>query len=102
MKAIGLLLLGTAILASGSLAAQADGMPRPAPAYPPPNACGTCDVLYLGYDWSGFYLGGHAGMANASSAWTVPGLGFITTGTVGFVQGDFLEHSATGFAGGAH
>jgi outer membrane immunogenic protein len=102
MKAIGLLLFGTAILASGSLAAHADGMPRPAPAYPPPNACGTCDVLYLGYDWSGFYLGGHAGMANSSSAWTVPGLGFITTGTVGFVQGDFLEHSATGFAGGAH
>jgi outer membrane immunogenic protein len=104
MKAFGLLLFGTAILASGSLAAHADGMPRPAPAYPPPNACGTCDVLYLGYDWSGFYLGAHAGVGFTSSQFTIPRLGVIASTPGGLIDTtqNFLEHTANGFAGGAH
>jgi outer membrane immunogenic protein len=102
MKALGLLLLSTAIVASGSLAVQADGMPRPAPAYPPPNACGTCDVLYLGYDWSGFYVGAHAGAAFTSSEFTIPGLGVIAVGPAGLIDtvDNTIGHSGSGFAGG--
>ena len=100
MKALRLLVLGAVLFVGGSLVARADGRPEPIVYTNKPPIC--CEVAYFGYDWSGFYLGGHAGMANASSSWTVPGLGFITTGTIGVVQGDFIEHSATGFAGGVH
>jgi outer membrane immunogenic protein len=100
MNALRLLLLGAVMFVGGTLVARADGRPEPVVYTNKPPIC--CEVAYYGYDWSGFYLGGHAGMANASSEWTIPGLGFITTGTVGFVQGDFIEHSATGFAGGVH
>jgi opacity protein-like surface antigen len=99
MNALRLLVLGVVMSVGGSFIARADGRPEPVVYTPKPPIC--CEVAYYGYDWSGFYLGGHAGGANASTEWTVPGLGFITTGSVGFVQGDFIEHSATGFAGGA-
>jgi outer membrane immunogenic protein len=103
MKAMRLLLLSTAICASGSLATQADGPPPAAPRYTP-YACATCDVLYLGYDWSGFYLGGHAGVAFTSSESTVPGLGVVAVGPGSLIDTttEFLEHSASGFAGGGH
>jgi len=100
MNAPRLLVLGAVIYLGGVVIAHADGRPEPVLYTSKPPIC--CEVAYLGYDWSGFYLGGHAGGANASTEWTLPGLGFITTGTIGFVQGDFIEHSATGFAGGVH
>jgi len=100
MNALRLSVLGAVIYAGGGAVAHADGRPEPVVYTPKPPIC--CEVAYYGYDWSGLYLGGHVGGLNASSEWTVPGLGFITTGTVGVVQGDFIEHSATGFAGGVH
>jgi outer membrane immunogenic protein len=100
MNPLRLLVLGVVMSVGGSFVARADGRPEPVVYTPKPPIC--CEVAYYGYDWSGFYLGGHAGWANASTEWTVPGLGFITTGSVGFVQGDFIEHSASGFAGGVH
>ena len=91
------------MFAGGGLVARADGRPEGVPyAYKPPFCC---EVAYLGYDWSGFYVGGHAGVAFAQSNWTIPGLGvavidvegdLIDTGTI------LIEHTATGFAGGAH
>ena len=47
----------------------------------------TCDAVYLGYDWSGFYAGVHAGVVFAASQWDL-----LAPGTD--------EHTATGFAGG--
>jgi outer membrane immunogenic protein len=86
MKGLRLLALGTAIWASGGLAARADGRPEPVIYTPKPPIC--CEVAYFGYDWSGFYLGGHAGVAFTASEWSILGPGRI-------------EHSASGFAGGA-
>ena len=85
MRTMRLLALGAAIYASGSLLAQADGTAsRP---YYTPYACATCDAVYLGYDWSGFYAGVHAGALFAASQWDL-----LAPGTD--------EHTATGFAGG--
>jgi outer membrane immunogenic protein len=86
MNALRLLALGTAICASGGLVARADGRPEPVIYTPKPPIC--CEVAYFGYDWSGFYLGGHAGVAFTASEWSILGPGL-------------LEHSASGFAGGA-
>jgi outer membrane immunogenic protein len=85
MRTMRLLALGAAMYASGSLLARADGAAsRP---YYAPYACTTCDAVYLGYDWSGFYAGVHAGVVFAASQWDllVPGTDEIT---------------ATDFAGG--
>lgn len=68
-------LSGVAISAS----AQADGR-SDAYAYAP--CCGQ------EYNWSGFYVGGHAGALHAQLDWTFP------------TTGDFFEQSATRFAGG--
>ena len=85
MRTMRLLVLGAAIYASGSLLARADGTAsRP---YYTPYACATCDAVYLGYDWSGFYAGVHAGALFAANQWDL-----LTPGTD--------EHTATGFAGG--
>lgn len=86
MNALRLLALGTAICASGGLVARADGRPEPVVYTPQPPIC--CEVAYFGYDWSGFYLGGHAGVAFTASEWSILGPGL-------------LEHSVSGFAGGA-
>ena len=69
------LLSGAAI----SVPAQSDGR-RDAYAYAP--CCGS------EYNWSGFYVGGHAGAAYAQLEWTFPA-------TI-----DFFEESVTRFAGG--
>ncbi|HEX2335374.1 MAG TPA: outer membrane beta-barrel protein [Hyphomicrobiaceae bacterium] len=85
MRTMRLLVLGAAIYASGSLLARADGTAsRP---YYTPYACATCDAVYLGYDWSGFYAGVHAGVLFAASEWDL-----LAPGTD--------QHTATGFAGG--
>ena len=102
MKAMRLLAWGAVMFAGGGLVARADGRPEAVPYTYKPPLC--CEVAYLGYDWSGFYVGGHAGVAFAQSDWTIPGLGVavidvgdqIDTGTI------LIEHTATGFAGGAH
>jgi outer membrane immunogenic protein len=88
MKALRLLALGTALCASGSLIAQAGGSPDVAYTYGP-LGCGPCGSVYLGYDWSGFYAGAHAGMAFSRSEWSILGPGS-------------LQHTSSGVAGGAH
>src|SRR5262245_28271855 len=86
MKALRLLALAIAVFASASLAARADG--RPDVVYTPgPPPCTTCDAAYLGYDWGGFYAGGHLGMGFARGEWTIIGPGL-------------LEHNSSGIAGG--
>jgi outer membrane immunogenic protein len=54
------------------------------PASPPPYGSA------VRYDWSGVYLGGQLGAANAKNAWSND-----------FTQ-EMVEQSTTGFAGGAH
>ena len=44
----------------------------------------------LTYDWTGIYFGGQVGAANSRIEWTYD------------FTADPLEHSHTGFAGGAH
>jgi len=87
MRKLRLLALGAAICASGGLGARADGRPEPVVYTPKPPIC--CEVAYFGYDWTGFYLGAHAGVAFNSAEWSIIGPGL-------------LEHSASGFAGGVH
>jgi outer membrane immunogenic protein len=83
--------LGAAIVAmAGGLqvgSASADGViPRPTGPY----IYVTPAAMPLAYDWTGIYIGGHAGAANSRTEW-------VYTGTL-----DDIEHSHTGFAGGAH
>jgi outer membrane immunogenic protein len=96
MKALRRLALAVLILSGGGLVARADGRPEPVVYTSKPPIC--CELAYYGYDWSGFYAGGHAGVAFAQSELTIPGLGLfaIDTGV------DQIEHTATGFAGGVH
>ena len=86
MKAVGLLVLGTVVFAGGSGVARADG--PPGVPYAPPRAYAPYEPVYVGYDWSGYYVGGHLGAAFMQSDWTIPVLGPI-------------EHSGKSFAGGA-
>src|SRR5215510_3139409 len=88
MKALRLLALATALCAGGSLVANADGRPDVAYTYGP-IPCASCESMYLGYDWSGVYAGGHLGMAFTGSESTILGLGII-------------QHTASGVAGGVH
>jgi outer membrane immunogenic protein len=88
--------LAVGALIVGSPAKAADIQPRPAPAYYPPAAPPI-------YSWTGFYLGGNAGGAWATSTNplnTTETTGFIGGGQVGFnfflppgivlgVEGDF-------------
>jgi outer membrane immunogenic protein len=95
MKAMRLLAWGLVMLVGAGLA-RADGRPEPVVYTPKPPIC--CELAYLGYDWSGFYAGGHAGVAFTQTELTIPGLGFVAIET----GADLIEHTATGFAGGLH
>ena len=70
---------------SCATSAFADGMPQK---QPDPYAY-TPGPVFVDYDWSGIYLGGHLGGAYAQFEWT------FTTPTESF------EKSRTAFAGGA-
>jgi outer membrane immunogenic protein len=54
-------------------------------------------VLAPAYDWTGFYIGGHAGYGWADSRYN-----FNTAGHYNFVAGDSFTHSLDGFMGGGH
>jgi outer membrane immunogenic protein len=95
MKALRLPAWGLVVLAGGGLAARADGRPEPVVYTSKPPIC--CELAYFGYDWSGFYAGGHAGVAFTQTELVIPGLGFVAVQT----GVDLIEHTATGFAGGA-
>jgi outer membrane immunogenic protein len=96
MKALRLLAWGLVTLAGGALVAHADGRPEPVVYTAKPPIC--CEVAYFGYDWGGFYAGGHAGVAFTQTELTIPGLGIVAIET----GADLIEHTATGFAGGVH
>jgi outer membrane immunogenic protein len=91
MKVLGLLAWGAAVVAGASLDARADGS-RPVSSAYTPYAYAAYDTVYTGYDWSGIYIGAHAGAAFATSEWR----------TVGSIAGDLprIEPTANGFAGG--
>jgi outer membrane immunogenic protein len=93
MKTLRLLALGTAICASGGFAARADGRPEPVVYTPKPPIC--CEIAYFGYDWTGFYVGAHAGMAFTNGEWSTAQERVINAF-------DLLEHSTSGIAGGVH
>jgi outer membrane immunogenic protein len=96
MKALRLLAWGVVMLAGGGWVARADGRPEPVVYTPKPPIC--CEIAYFGYDWTGFYAGGHAGVGFTQTELTIPGLGFVAEET----GRDLIEHTATGFAGGVH
>lgn len=81
--------LGAAIAATAAGlcagSAHADGPP---PSYPPGYTPAYAPTVT--YDWTGIYLGGHIGAANARTQWTY-------TGSL-----DSVEQSNTTFAGGGH
>ena len=72
MNALRLLLSGAVIYAGGSAMARADGRPEPVVYTPKPPIC--CEVAYYGYDWSGLYLGGHAGVMFGAFRRSLPGM----------------------------
>src|SRR5262245_14834699 len=96
MKALRLPAWGVVIWAAGGLVALADGRPEPVVYTPKPPIC--CEVAYFGYDWTGFYVGAHAGMAFTNSEWTIAQENFPLIAA--FVSQ--LEHSTSGIAGGVH
>ena len=79
LAATALALAGAAGLAA--MPAHADGMPRPR-GYTP-----YADPVYMPYNWSGLYFGGHVGGGNVSTEWTLPL--------------EQVDQSAATFAGGA-
>lgn len=74
MRAV--LVAGVALIALAG-GAQAEDLSAALPAKAPPPTAQTA------YDWTGFYLGAHAGYAWGSSNWTTPG----TAGSLDLYQG---------------
>src|SRR3982751_3665652 len=85
------IVLATVLAALGSASAMAADMPsRPytkAPVMAPVQV----------YDWTGFYIGGHAGGAWAQSDWTFANASFFSN-----VAGDRIGFEPTGWLAGAH
>jgi outer membrane immunogenic protein len=76
-------LLCGAALAAATFSAQAADLPRPAPAPQVPAA--YAPTLY---NWTGFYIGGHAGGGFANSSWNDPFVGADNTfNSNGFLGG---------------
>jgi high affinity Mn2+ porin len=86
MRGRGLLGLGLLAIAGGTQAADLSSvLPRKAP---PPAS--------VSYDWTGFYVGGHAGYAAGSSHWTTSG----AAGSFSLYQGfDAFKGTGSYFAG---
>ena len=76
--------IGICLCAGAALADE----PPPAPRYPPGYTPAYAPAI--NYDWTGIYFGGQVGGANSRIEWTYD---LPTTA---------IEHSHTGFTGGAH
>ena len=76
---------GAAVAALSISSATAADLPRPAPAPTAPVAYAPAAI----YNWSGFYIGAHAGGDFGNSSWSDPFTGASNT------------FSSTGFLGGA-
>ncbi len=84
-------LVGGAVFAAGTVfsvvaAGAADLSPAPAPVPVAPVAYAPAAI----YNWTGFYIGGHAGAGYAGSSWSDP-----------FTGGTNTFNSGVGFLGGA-
>jgi outer membrane immunogenic protein len=82
--------LGTAIAAIAAVLGVGSALADAPPSYPPGYTPAYMPTVT--YDWTGIYLGGHAGAANSRTEWSysdIPPVFF-----------DAVEHSHTGFVGG--
>jgi len=84
------LVLAASILAASAMSASAaDLAARPYTKAPAPAV--------VAYDWSGFYIGLHAGYASSD-----PRFDFVTAGHYNLVPGNSFGFGADGFMGGGH
>jgi len=85
-----ILLAGAALAAFVASPALAADLPTRAPVY---KAAPIASV----YNWTGFYIGGHAGWGQADTDYTFADNGFWNN-----AAGDVFSHKSDGFLGGVH